>query len=79
MFQTIQQKPDEALQTYNTRYGSYYQFAHPGLDIDNDGSRVSYIHHANSLHGKLGEEMEGRFNQELPDNLWAALKKAMNF
>ena len=75
-FQSIQQKPDEALQTYNTRYESYYQLAHPGLDIDNDTSRVSCIHYANSLHGKLGEEMEGRFNQELPDNLWAAFKKA---
>ena len=63
----------------NTRYESYYQLAHPGLNIDNDASRVSCIHHANSLHGKLGEEMEGRFNQELPDNLQAAFEKAMNF
>ena len=78
-FQFIQQKPDEALQTYNTRYESYYQLAHPGLNIDNDTSRVTYIHYANSLHGKLGDEMEGRFNQELPDNLWAAFKKAINF
>ena len=68
-FQSIQQKPDEVLQTYNTRYESYYQLAHPGPDIDNDTSRVSCIHYANSLHGKLGNEMEGRFNKELPDNL----------
>ena len=78
-FQSIQQRPDEALQTYNTRYESYDQLAHPGLDIDNDTSRVSCIHYANSLHGKLGDEMEGRFNQELPDNLWAAFEKAINF
>ena len=77
-FQTIQQKPDEALQTFNTRYESYYQLAHPGLDIDNDASKVSCIHYANSLHGKLGDEMEGRFNQELPDNLQAAFEKAIN-
>ena len=32
-----------------------------------------------TLHGKLSDEMEGRFNQELPDNLWAAFEKAMNF
>ena len=50
-FKSIQQKPDEALQTYNTRYESYYQMAHPGLDINNDASKVSCIHYANSLHG----------------------------
>ena len=78
-FQSIQQKPDEALQMYNTRYESYYQLAHPGLDIDNDTLRVSCIHYSNSLHRKLSEEMEGRFSQELPDNLRAAFEKAMNF
>ena len=67
------------MQTYNTRYESYYQLAHPGLDIDNDVSRVSCIHYANSLHGKHGDEMEGRFNQELPNNLQAAFNKALNF
>ena len=67
------------MQTYNTRYELYYQLAHPGLNIDNDAPRVSCIHYANSLHGKLGEEMEGRFNQELPDNLWSAFEKAVNF
>ena len=72
-YQSIQQKLNKALQTYNTRYESYYQLAHPDLDIDNDASRVSCIYYANSLHGKLGEEME------LPDNLQAALKKAVNF
>ena len=46
-FQSIQQKPDEALQTYNTRHESNYQLAHSGLDIDNDASRVSCIHYAN--------------------------------
>ena len=78
-FQSIQQKSDEVLQTYNTRYESYYQLAHPGLTIDNDPSKVSCIHCANSLHGKLGDEMEGRFNQELPDNLQAAFQRTVNF
>ena len=45
---------------YNTRYELYYQLAHPGLDIDSDASRVSCIYYAKSLHGKLGEEMEGQ-------------------
>ena len=40
-YQAIQQEPDEALQIYNTRYESYYQLAHPGLNIDNDASRFS--------------------------------------
>ena len=78
-YQAIQQKPDEALQTYNTRYQSYYQLAHPGLNIYNDASRVSCIHYTNSLHGKLGKEMEGWFNQEVPDNLQSAFEKAVNF
>ena len=78
-FQSIQQKPDEALKTYNTRYESYYQLAHSGLTIENDTSKVSCIQYANSLHGKLGDEMERRFNQELPDNLRAAFEKAVNF
>ena len=78
-YQAIQQKPYEALQTYHTRYESYYQLAHPGLNVDNDTSRVGCIHCANSLHGKLGEEMEGWFNQELPDKLQSAFKKALNF
>ena len=51
-YQAIQQKPDVALQTYDTRYESYYQLAHPGLNINNDTSRVSCIHYTNSLHGK---------------------------
>ena len=37
------------------------------------------IHYANSLHGKLCNEMEGRFNQELLDNLWTAFENAINF
>ena len=37
------------------------------------------IHYASSLYGKLGDEMTGRFNQDLPENLQAAFKKAMNF
>ena len=32
-----------------------------------------------NLHGKLGEELEGRFNQRLPDNLQDAFNRAMDF
>ena len=37
------------------------------------------IHYASSLFGKLGDEMTGRFNQDLPDNLQMAFEKATNF
>ena len=37
------------------------------------------IHYASLLHGKLGDEMTGRFNQDLPENLQTAFEKAMNF
>ena len=37
------------------------------------------IHYASSLHGKLRDKMTGRFNQDLPENLQMAFKKAMNF
>ena len=37
------------------------------------------IHYASSLYGKLGDEMTGRFNQDLPENLQMAFKKATNF
>ena len=70
----IQQKPEEPLQTYNARFQSFYELAHEGLTIESDGSKVSCIHYANSLHGKLGGEMEGRFNQTLPKNLQEALR-----
>ena len=78
-FQSIQQRPEELLQTYNARYQSYYELAHEGLTIGSNGSKVSCIHYANSLHGKLGDEMEGRFNQRLPKNLQEAFERAMNF
>ena len=38
-FNSIQQKPDEALQTYNSWYKSYFQLAYPDLTIDT-GSRT---------------------------------------
>ena len=31
-YQQLHQKPDEALQTYNTRYTSYFNLAYPELD-----------------------------------------------
>ena len=37
------------------------------------------IHYASSLYGKLRDEMMGRFNQDLPENLQTAFEKAMNF
>ena len=37
------------------------------------------IHYASSLYGKLRDEMTSRFNQDLPENLQTAFKKAMNF
>ena len=78
-FQSIQQKPKEPLQTYNARYQSFYELAHEGITIESDGSKVSCIHYANSLHGKLGDEIEGRFNQRLPKTLQEAFERAVNF
>ena len=62
VYHQLHQKPDEALQTYNTRYASFFNLAY-----------------ASSLYGKLGDEMTGGFNQDLPENLQTALEKAMNF
>ena len=78
-YQQLQQKPDEALQTYNTRYTSYFNLAYPELEIDNPLSRMHCIHYASSLYDKLGDEMTGRFNQDLPENLYTAFEKAVNF
>ena len=78
-FQSIQQRPEEPLQTYNERYQSYYELAHEDLTVGSNGSKVSCIHYANSLHGKLGDEMEGRFNQRLPKNVQEAFERAVDF
>ena len=75
----IQQKPDKAFQMYNSRYESYFCPAYPDITINDAGSRTQCIHYASSLHRKLGDEMEGRFNQDLPESLQAAFKKATNF
>ena len=37
------------------------------------------IHYASSPHGKLSDEMTGGFNQDVPENLHTAFKKAVNF
>ena len=37
------------------------------------------IHYASLLYGKLRDEMTGRFNQDLPENLQTAFEKATNF
>ena len=78
-YHQLHQKPDEALQTYNTRYASFFNLAYPELELDNPLSRIHCIHYASSLYGKLRDEIMGRFNQDLPENLQAAFKKAMNF
>ena len=78
-YQQLHQKPDEALQTYNMRYASFFNLAYPELELDNPLSRMHCIHYASSLHGKLGDEMTGRFNQDLPENLHTAFEKATNF
>ena len=78
-YHQLHQKPDEALQTYNTRYASFFNLAYPELELDNPLSRMHCIHYASSLYGKLRDEMTGRFNQDLPGNLQMAFEKAMNF
>ena len=76
---SIQQKSDEALQTYNSRYESHFRLAYPDITVDDAGSRTQCIHYASSQHSKLGDRMEGRLNQDLPGSLQAAFKKATNF
>ena len=78
-YHQLHQKPEEALQSYNTRYASFFNLAYPELELDNPLSRMHCIHYALSLYGKLGDEMTGRFNQDLPENLQMAFEKAMNF
>ena len=57
----------------------FFDLAYPELELDNPLSRMHCIHYALSLYGKLGDEMTGRFNQDLPENLQAAFEKATNF
>ena len=78
-YHQLHQKPDEALQTYNTRYASFFNLAYPELELDNPLSRMHCIHYASSQYGKLGDELTGRFNQDLPENLQMAFEKATNF
>ena len=52
---------------------------YPDITIDDTGSRTQCIHYVRSLHSKLGDEMEGRFNKHLPESLQAAFEKAMIF
>ena len=78
-YHQLHQKPDEALQTYNTRYASFFNLAYPELELDNPLSRMHCIHYASLLYGNLGDKMTGRFNQDLPENLQTAFEKATNF
>ena len=61
------------------RYASFFNLAYPELELDNPLSRMHCIHYASSLYSKLRDEMTGRFNQDLAENLWMAFEKAMNF
>ena len=78
-YHQLHKKPDEMLQTYNTRYASFFNLAYPELELDNPLSRMHCIHYASSLYGKLGDKMTSRFNQDLPENLQTAFKKATYF
>ena len=78
-YQNLYQKPDEVLQMYNTRYSAYFGLAYPELDMDDPMTKMHCTHYAMSLYGKLGDEMTGRFNQELPQDLTEAFRKAANF
>ena len=73
-YHQLHQKPDEALQTYNTRYASFFKLAYPEMELDNPLSRMHCIHYVSSLYGKLGDEMTSRFNQDLPENLQMAFE-----
>ena len=42
-FNSIQQKPDEALQTYNSWYKSHFRLAYPDITIDDTGCRTQCI------------------------------------
>ena len=61
------------------RYASFFNLAYPELELDNPLSRMHCIHYASSLYSKLRDEMTGRFNQDLLENLQTAFKKATNF
>ena len=78
-YHQLHQKPDEVLQSYNTRYALFFNLAYPELELDNPLIRMHCIHYALSLYGKLGDKMTGRFNQDLPENLQMAFEKATNF
>ena len=78
-YHQLHQKPNEALQMYNTRYALFFNLAYPELEFDNPLSRMHCIHYTSSLYDKLRDKMTGRFNQDLPENLQTAFEKATNF
>ena len=79
MIKCLSSATSEALQTYNTRYASFFNLAYAELELDNPLSRMHCIHYASSLYGKLRDKVTGRFNQDLPENLQTAFEKATNF
>ena len=78
-YHQLHQMSDEALQTYNMRYASFFNLAYPELELDNPLSRMHCIHYASSLYSKFGDKMMGRFNQDLRENLQTTFKKVTNF
>ena len=44
-FNSIQQKPDKALQTYNSQYESHFKLAYPDITIEDPGSRTVHPLH----------------------------------
>ena len=52
---------------------------HSLIWLDNPLNRMHCTHYTSSLYGKLGDEMTGRFNQDLQENLQMAFKKTTNF
>ena len=61
----LYQKPDEALQTYNTRYSAYFGLAYPEFNLDDPMTKMHCTHYTTSLYGKLGDELTGRFYHEI--------------
>ena len=70
-YQQLHQKPDEALQTYNTRYTSFFNLAYPELELDNPLSRMHCIHYASNHHntGNQGSNYNKNNQQDKPVNV----------
>ena len=67
------------LYKHTTQDTHHTHLPYPELEIDNLLGRMHCIHYTSSLYGKLGDEMTGRFNQDLPESLHTKFEKAVNF